>query len=71
MLDSFEEVSEFRSCPLYPNGISWAKKANMIASTAERVIYVLVRFLSFGLAVGVHPRKSWRLSFLPISIFIN
>lgn len=41
MLDSFEEVSEFRSCPLYPNGISWAKKANMIASTAERVIYVL------------------------------
>jgi hypothetical protein len=42
MLDSYEEVSEFRSCPLYPNAIGWAKKANMIAATSERVIYILV-----------------------------
>lgn len=42
MLDSCEEVNEFRSCPQYPNGLQWAKKANVIAVATERVIYILV-----------------------------
>ncbi len=45
MLDDVcdDEISaEFRSCPIYPNAIAWAKKANHIAVTAERVVYILV-----------------------------